>query len=106
MHLAGCPHKLVRRQALQQISRGSGFSRAANFLVTLASREYDDPGVVEDGAGKLWLATWGGGIHRLDPIQDSVFKLFFSIARGARAGVENRVTELGNNRERAIGGLP
>jgi ligand-binding sensor domain-containing protein/signal transduction histidine kinase len=93
-------------------------------------------GIVEDAAGKLWLATWGGGIHRLDPktgewkiyrhkpedtfslIQDSVFTLFFDRKGILWAGTENglnrfdpeterfqifRITELGNNRERAIG---
>lgn len=86
MHLPDCHHKLVRRQA---------------------PGEFDDPGVVEDGAGKLWLATWGGGIHRLDPktgewkacrhkaedtsslIQDSIFALFFDRTGLLWAGTEN-----------------
>jgi ligand-binding sensor domain-containing protein/signal transduction histidine kinase len=63
--------------------------------------------IVEDEAGKLWLATWGGGIHRLNPktgewktyrhkiedtsslIQDSVFTLYFDRKGRLWAGTEN-----------------
>jgi ligand-binding sensor domain-containing protein/signal transduction histidine kinase len=63
--------------------------------------------IAEDDAGKLWLATWGGGIHRFDPatgawkiyrhkrddpaslIQDSVFTIFFDHRGRLWAGTEN-----------------
>ena len=74
--------------------------------------------IVEDGAGKLWLATWGGGIHRLDPktgewktyrhnrddtsslIQDSVFTLFFDRQGRLWAGTENGLNAFDARTER------
>jgi len=74
--------------------------------------------IAEDGAGKLWLATWGGGIHRLDPktgewetyrhkredstslIQDSVFTLFFDRKGRLWAGTENGLNAFDARTER------
>jgi ligand-binding sensor domain-containing protein/signal transduction histidine kinase len=75
-------------------------------------------GIVEDSAGKVWLATWGGGIHRFDPqtgewkvyrhkaddtsslIQDSVFTLFFDRDGRLWAGTENGLDGLDPKTER------
>jgi ligand-binding sensor domain-containing protein/signal transduction histidine kinase len=74
--------------------------------------------IVEDDTGKLWLATWGGGIHRLDPktgewktyrhkaedtsslIQDSVFTLFFDRKGRLWAGTENGLNAFDAKTER------
>jgi signal transduction histidine kinase/ligand-binding sensor domain-containing protein len=74
--------------------------------------------ILEDGTGKVWLAAWGGGLHRLDPRteawktyrhkpddpsslgQDSVFALFIDHRGRLWAGTENGLNAFDSKTER------